>query len=75
MHGMIGMWRQHAEFISKFSDCFQLFHLPELQDNYVGTLFKYLQSGNNHLRANVCKAIVKILAYQYDPERRAALAK
>lgn len=26
MHGIIGLWRQHAEFICKFSDCFQLFH-------------------------------------------------
>lgn len=75
IHGIIGLWRQHAEFICKFADCFNLFHLPELQDNYVATMFKYLQNGNNHLRAKVCKAIVNLLAFQYDPERRAALAK
>lgn len=39
------------------------------------TLFQYLQNGNNQLRASVCKCIVMMLAYQYDPERRANLAK
>ena len=38
-------------------------------------MFRYLQSGNNQLRAKVCKCIVNILAYLYDAERRAALAK
>ena len=49
--------------------------MPELHDNLVQTLFKYLMNGNNHLRAKVCKCLVIIMAYQYDPERRAALAK
>mmetsp|Transcript_16653 Transcript_16653/g.22486 ORF Transcript_16653/g.22486 Transcript_16653/m.22486 type:complete len:250 (+) Transcript_16653:1841-2590(+) len=49
--------------------------MPELQDNFIATLFKYLQNGNNHLRNAVCKCIVTILAHQYDPEKRAALAK
>lgn len=49
--------------------------MPELQDNYVQTLFRYVQSGNNHLRVAVSKALVSILARQYDPDRRAALAK
>ena len=52
-----------------------MMHIPELQDNFVPTLFRYLQSGNNHLRAKVCKCLVQILAHQYDQERRAALAK
>ena len=63
IYGMIGLWRQHTEFIDKFADTLKLFHMPELQDNYVQTLFKYLQSGNIQLRAKVCKAIVQILAY------------
>lgn len=75
IYGMIGLWRQHTEFIDKFADTFKLFHMPELQDNYVQTLFKYLHNGNIQLRAKVCKAIVQILAYQYDPERRASLSK
>ena len=49
--------------------------MPELQDNFIATLFKYSQNGNNHLRNAVCKCIVTILAHQYDPEKRAALAK
>ena len=49
--------------------------MPELQDNFTATLFKYLQNGNNHLRVAVCKCIVQILAHQYDPEKRAALAR
>jgi len=49
--------------------------MPELQDNFIGTLFKYLQNGNNHLRTAVCRCIVLILAHQYDPEKREALAK
>ena len=49
--------------------------MPELQDSYVQTLFKYLHSGNNHLRQKVCKAIANIVAHQYDPDRRAALTR
>ena len=75
LHAQIGSWRQHVEFLVQFSSTFHLFHMPELQDNFVGTLFKYLQNGNNHLRTAVCKCLVLILAHQYDPEKRAALAK
>ena len=50
------------EFLEKFAECFELFHMPELQDNFTGTLFKYVQNGNNHLRIAVCKCIVQILA-------------
>ena len=75
LHSQIGSWRQHVEFLEKFAECFHLFHMPELQDNFVDTLFKYLQSGNNHLRTAVCKCLVRMIAYQYDPEKRAALAK
>lgn len=32
-------------------------------------------NGNNHLRQKVCKCLVLIMAHQYDPERRSALAK
>jgi len=35
IYGMIGLWRQHTEFIDKLADTFKLFHMPELQDNYV----------------------------------------
>ena len=63
LYAMIGLWRQHTDFIDKFADTFKFFHMPELQDNYVHTLFKYLQSGNIQLRAKVCKAIVQILAH------------
>ncbi len=49
--------------------------MPEYQDLFGPTIFKYLQNGNNHLREKVCKVIVNILANQYDPERRAALSK
>lgn len=75
IHAQIGSWRQHVEFLNKFADTFQLFHLPELQDNFVSTLFKYIQKGNNHLRSAVCRCLVLIIAHQYDPEKRAALAK
>lgn len=75
IHNQIGLWRQHAEFLEQFSQTFKLFHMPELHDNFIQTLFKYLQTGNIQLRAKVCKCIVTIMAYQYDPERRAALAK
>lgn len=75
MHGMIGLWREHAEFLDQIADTFHLFHMPELQDVLVQTLLGYLQNGNNHLREKACKCIVQILALQYDPERRAALAK
>jgi len=49
--------------------------VPELQDLFAPTLFKYLQNGNNHLRLKLCKCIVNILAENYDPDRRAALSK
>ena len=62
IHAHIGLWRQHAEIIDTLSNSFHLFHTPELQDNYVQTLFKYLQSGNNHLRQKVCKAIATIVS-------------
>ena len=75
IHGQIGLWRSHTEFLDSFSETFKHFHMPELQDNFIQTLFKYLKNGNNHLRAKVCKCIVTILALQYDVERRAALAK
>ena len=41
----------------------------------MSTLFKYIQNGSHQLRVAVCKCIVMILAHQYDPIRRAALAK
>lgn len=75
LHAMIGHWREHALFLDQFSTTFKLFHLPELQDLFVHTLFKYLHNGNNHLREKVCMCIVSILAWQYDPERRSSLAK
>ena len=75
LHAMIGHWREHADFLDSFSLTIKLFHMPELQDLFVQTLFKYLHNGNNHLRQKVCKCIVSMLAYQYDPERRASLAK
>lgn len=75
LYNKIGLWREHCDFLDQISETFKLFHMPELQDNYERTLFSYLQNGNNHLRAKVCKCIVMMLAYQYDPERRAALAK
>jgi len=37
--------------------------MPELQDNFKETLFKYLQIGNTSLRASVCKCIVQMLAH------------
>lgn len=75
INAQIGLWRQHADFLDQFSDTFKLFHMPELQDSFVPTLFKYLQNGNNQLRVKICKCLVMILAWQYDPERRQALAK
>ena len=75
MHAQIGLWRQHTEVFEQFCQTFKLFHMPELQDNYTATLFKYLQNGNNFLRTKVCQCIVMILAHQYDPERKAALSK
>ena len=34
-----------------------------------------MKNGNQQVRSKVCHCIVKILAHQYDPDRRAALAK
>ena len=42
IHNQIGLWRQHADFLEKFSYTFKLFHVPELHDNFIQTLFKYL---------------------------------
>ena len=63
IHSHIGMWRQHVDFLNNFADTFSLFHVPELQDNFVNTLFKYIQKGNSHLRAAVCKCLVVIIAH------------
>lgn len=63
IHNNIGLWRQHADFLDQFSQTFNLFHMPELHDMFLQTLFKYLQGGNNQLRSKVCKCIVNIIAH------------
>ena len=63
IHAQIGLWREHAKFLDAFADTFHLFHMPELHDNLVQTLFRYLMNGNNHLRQKVCKCLVLIMAH------------
>lgn len=32
LHSVIGLWREHALFLEKFTATFHLFHMPEIQD-------------------------------------------
>ena len=71
---MMSLWREHAAFLNNFSECLQLFHVPEIHDALVPTLMKHIEGGNTALRQASCKCMVKILIHQHDFERRAALA-
>ena len=75
VHGIIGLWRDHAQFLENFSKHIHLFHVPEVHDIFVPILFNLIQNGNNTLRLAVAKCIVQILIHQHDNERRMQLIK
>ena len=60
---MMSLWREHAAFLTNFSECLHLFHVPEIHDALVPTLMKHIEGGNNALRIASCKCIVKILIH------------
>lgn len=72
---MIGPWREHAGFLEQFANLINLFHLPEVHDQFAPILFNLIQNGNSTLREAVSKCIVEILIHQHDPDRRAAMVK
>ena len=39
---MMSLWREHAAFLNNFAECLQLFHVPEIHDALVSTLFNHI---------------------------------
>ena len=61
-------------FLHKLSGQIHLFHVPEIQDLLVPSLFQHIQNGNATLRQACSKCLVMILAHQQDSTRRGDLA-
>ena len=70
---MMSLWREHAAFLNNFSECIHLFHVPEVHDAMVQTLFRHIHGGNTALRHASCKCLVNILIHQHDFAREQAL--
>ena len=59
----IGLWREHANFLDKFSEQLELFHQPELHDLFAETVFNHIQQGNHLIRRSAIKVLVKMLCF------------
>ena len=56
------LWREHVLFLSALNSCLPKFHLPEVHDLIVPSLFDDIQTGNTQLRQESAHCIVLILA-------------
>ena len=74
IEGNISLWREHAQFFQHFAETVHHFHMPEIHDNIIDSLFTLIQSGNNHLRQAISKLLAAIMVNQHDPERRQTLS-
>lgn len=50
LNTQISLWREHASFLDKLSTQIKLFHIPEIQDLLVPSLFQHIYSGNITIR-------------------------
>lgn len=50
LHEVPGLWRAQHRYLENLSRGMHQFNMPELQDQFIGSLFEFIRCGNGQIR-------------------------